>query len=68
MNKCLIFGKNNFKILIESYWLSCEEKKEKALRNMSLTEDINFNEIFDIRQKLIDFLKSHYEDKKEEVI
>lgn len=34
---------------------------------MSLTEDINFNEIFDIRQKLIDFLKSHYEDKKEEV-
>jgi hypothetical protein len=35
---------------------------------MSLTEDINFNEIFDNRQKLIDFLESYYGNKKEEVI
>lgn len=46
-----------------------ELKKEKCNKqaSYSLSDDPNFNEIFENREKLIQFLKSEYSDCKEKV-
>lgn len=44
------------------------EKCSKQISPFSLSEDPNFNDIFDNREKLIQFLKSEYSECKERVI
>lgn len=45
-----------------------ELKKEKNKQSsLSLSDDPNFNEIFENREKLINFLKTEYSDCKEKV-
>lgn len=45
-----------------------ELKKEKYKQtSFSLSDDPNFNEIFENRDKLINFLKTEYSDCKEKV-
>ena len=50
-----------------------EDRREKILKNIpvtnfSLCEEPNFNEIFDNRARLIEFLDSEYGVNKEKVI
>lgn len=46
-----------------------ELKKEKNNKQLSfsLSDDPNFNEIFENREKLINFLKTEYSDCKDKV-
>ncbi len=55
------------------YYFALEERKEKIMKNIpnasfSLCEEPNFNEIFDFRTKIIDFVKSEYGFNKEKVM
>ena len=54
------------------YYFAMEDRREKILKNIpvsnfSLCEEPNFNEIFENRARLIEFLESEYGVNKEKV-